>query len=387
MLGERHFPAEMIAMTALGLLSIALAIAVVGRFPRGSVCTFFVDALGRPMPASKKLSGTPKGTALRVTAVRAPRRSRCCPGGRPGRGGAGGRAARPRRPAAGPAARRSRRRRPRRRGRRRARRSAPSARAPGRATSSTYQPHGIAITTSGSRPESSPQLTSGDFSPGGPATSSPPAIEIISGTQWPPTKGGSSHSRAITRGGLGAPETAARTAASRPSSSPRSSCASASRPGRLAEPDHVLEHLAERARVLLEHPRLARQPRGDLEHVLVGDGADVADRLGDDQVRRQLGQPLLVELVERPALADASPSPPRRSRRRRARRAARCWVRWGSERACGRVVALVGDRDDALAEPEGEEHLRRGGNQAGDAHAASIWQSSRVAAGADSYIP
>jgi hypothetical protein len=28
MLGERHFPAEMIAMTALGVLSIALAIAV-----------------------------------------------------------------------------------------------------------------------------------------------------------------------------------------------------------------------------------------------------------------------------------------------------------------------------------------------------------------------
>ena len=46
-----------------------------------------------------------------------------------------------------------------------------------------------------------PPATSGDFSPGGPATSSPPAIEIISGIQWPPTKGGSSHSSAITRRG------------------------------------------------------------------------------------------------------------------------------------------------------------------------------------------
>ena len=59
-------------------------------------------------------------------------------------------------------------------------------------------------TTSGSRPASAPQPTSGDFRPGGPATSSPPAIEIISGIQWPPTKGGSSHSSAITRGLAGA---------------------------------------------------------------------------------------------------------------------------------------------------------------------------------------
>ena len=90
---------------------------------------------------------------------------------------------------------------------------------------STPQPQGIATTTSGSRPESSPQLTSGDLSPGGPAMSSPPAIEIISGTQWPPTNGGSSHSSAITRGELD-PATAPRTIASRPSSSARSSRAS-----------------------------------------------------------------------------------------------------------------------------------------------------------------
>ena len=81
-------------------------------------------------------------------------------------------------------------------------------------------------------------------------------------------------------------------------------------PGRLAEPDHVLEHLAQRARVLLNDPGLARQPGGDLDHVLEGDGADLADRLGDDQVGRELGQQLLVELVQRLPLADASPSPP-----------------------------------------------------------------------------
>ena len=70
-------------------------------------------------------------------------------------------------------------------------------------------------------------------------------------------------------------------------------------PDRGPQPGQVLQHLAERAGVLLHHPRPARQPRRHLDHVLEGDGADVADRLGDDQVRRQLGQPRLVEAVER----------------------------------------------------------------------------------------
>ena len=44
----------------------------------------------------------------------------------------------------------------------------------------------------------SSQLAVRDFSPGRPSTSSPPAISIICGTQWPPTKTGSSHSSAAT---------------------------------------------------------------------------------------------------------------------------------------------------------------------------------------------
>ncbi|HET7509524.1 MAG TPA: rhomboid family intramembrane serine protease [Solirubrobacterales bacterium] len=88
---------------------------------------------------------------------------------------------------------------------------------------------GITTTTSAPRLSSSPQPTLGGFSPGSPATSSPPAIEIISGIQKPPTRGGSSRCSAITRGEP-LPETAARTAASRPSSSPRSSCPSCSIP-------------------------------------------------------------------------------------------------------------------------------------------------------------
>ena len=95
----------------------------------------------------------------------APRRSRCCRARRPGRGGGGGRAARRRRRGAGPAARRSRRRRPRRPGRRRA----PSIRSQCSSAwardSSTYQPQGIATTTSGSRPGQLPPADLGRLQP------------------------------------------------------------------------------------------------------------------------------------------------------------------------------------------------------------------------------
>ena len=60
----------------------------------------------------RRLSAQPPAPRRRW--ARAPRRSRCCPAGRPGRDGGGGRAARRRRPGAGPGARRSRPRRPRR---------------------------------------------------------------------------------------------------------------------------------------------------------------------------------------------------------------------------------------------------------------------------------
>ena len=107
-----------------------------------------------------------------------------CPAGRSGRGAAGGRAARRRRPGAGRARRRRRRRRPRRRA------AAPSAAICSQcsiawARASSSEPSGITMTTSAPRLSSSPQPTSGGFRPGSPATSSPPAIEIISGIQKP----------------------------------------------------------------------------------------------------------------------------------------------------------------------------------------------------------
>ena len=111
----------------------------------------------------------------------------------------------------------------------------------------------------------------------------------------------------------------------------------------------------------------ARQPRRDLDHVLEGDRADVADGLGDDQVRRQLGQPLLVEAVERLAFADdrlhrgvdlAGAEPVGEDGRGQVRQLARR----------RRVVALVGDRDHVAAQAEREQHLGRRGDEAGDPH-------------------
>ena len=151
-------------------------------------------------------------------------------------------------------------------------RSAPSARAPGRRSLRRTSRRASRRRRRGRGPASAPQPTSGDFSPGGPATSSPPAIEIISGTQWPPTKGGSSHSSAMTRG-RGAPPTA-RAHRRQPALELAPQLVRGRLDaGRLAEPDHVLEHLAEGARVLLQdrgagpaagprpRPRPRRRPR------------------------------------------------------------------------------------------------------------------------------
>jgi hypothetical protein len=137
--------------------------------------------------------------------------------------------------------------------------------------------------------------------------------------------------------------------------------------GRLAEADHVLEHLGQRARILLEHPRPAVEAGGDRNHVLVGDGADLADRLGDDQIGGELREHSLVQLVERAALGDrrlhggvdlAGVEVLAQNRPGQVGEFPRSW----------RVVALVRDADDAVAEPHCKEHLRGRGDEARDPH-------------------
>ena len=77
-----------------------------------------------------------------------------------------------------------------------------------------------------------------------------------------------------------------------------------------AEPDEVVQHLPEGARVERDHVGARVEPLGHRAHVVIGDRADGAQRLGDDQVGRQAGEGGLVQLVEGLAppghLADAS---------------------------------------------------------------------------------
>ena len=44
------------------------------------------------------------------------------------------------------------------------------------------------------------------------------------------------------------------------------------------------------------------------------------------------------------------------------------------EAACGRPIALVGDRDHLIAEPEREQHLGGTGHERGDSHAPKVPQ-------------
>ena len=90
----------------------------------------------------------------------------------------------------------------------------------------------------------------------------------------------------------------------------------------------------------------ARQPRGDRAHVVVGDGADRAQRLGHDQVGLELRQRLLVEPVERLAAAgDLAHAGVDLGGRQAVGDHARGQLRQLA--AAARVIALVGDGDDA----------------------------------------
>ncbi len=87
----------------------------------------------------------------------------------------------------------------------------------------------------------------------------PPAASIISGTQWPPAKIGSSHSSAATRGAAAAEAaTRSRTASIRASSSARSADPALGPAGGGAEPLGVGEDLDERRGIEREHLRAAR---------------------------------------------------------------------------------------------------------------------------------
>ena len=193
------------------------------------------------------------------------------------------------------------------------------------ADSEAVSPHGMTTTRSGRAAASAPQRTVRESTPASPIGSVPPASSIISGTQWPPMNGGSSHSRASDAGRvLGRADRLAH----RARSGARGRCAARRRaraiPIAARERLGVSEDLAEGRGVERDHLRMRRQPLGDRADVVVGDGADVAQRLGDDQVDVELAQRRLVELVERVAAAGHLAHARRRSRRAAGRPGSRC---------------------------------------------------------------
>ncbi len=128
--------------------------------------------------------------------------------------------------------------------------------------------------------------------------------------------------------------------------------------GGLGQARHVGQHLADRGGVQRDHRGLGRQPLGHRAHVVVGDGADLAHRLGHDQVGVLLGQRLLVELVQRLALAHVLAHGGVDLGRRQPL-GDHAGGQVGQLRGRRRVVALVRYCHDAVAQAELEQHLGR----------------------------
>ncbi len=106
--------------------------------------------------------------------------------------------------------------------------------------------------------------------------------------------------------------------------------------------------------------------------VVERDGADLAHRLGDDQVHLELAQLERVELVER--LAGTGALAHGGVDRRRAEALGNDAAgEVGEIRGLGRVVTLMGDGDDVVADAEGEQHLGRGWDQRSDTHRRRGW--------------
>ena len=194
----------------------------------------------------------------------------------------------------------------------------------------------------------------------------PPAISISCGIQCPPMYGGASHSSAATVRGRRALE--ARADRVDPVRGlVEQLVGGALVLGHLGEAADVAQHLAERHRVERDHLRVRRDLLRDRAHVVERHGADLAERLGHDQVRLELAQLLRVELVQ--VLAALRPLAHGgvdllRGEALRDDRSRQMW----QLRRFWRIIALVGDPDDVGAESEREQRFGSGGNEACNAH-------------------
>ena len=204
----------------------------------------------------------------------------------------------------------------------------------------------------------------------------PPAYSISCGVQCPAKNTGSSHSSAATRTGSAA-RTARRTRSIRRAASSTSATPASLLSVRLGQRADVAERLAQRVRVEREDLGRRVHPPGERLHVVVGDGAHRAQRLGDDEVRGERAHAVLVELVDRAALLGelAHGAVDLAGREARADDVARDL---GQVERLRRVVALVRDGGDLAAQAQGEERLGGRGDEGDDAHAAQ-YERGRIA--------
>ena len=132
----------------------------------------------------------------------------------------------------------------------------------------------------------------------------------------------------------------------------------------------VAHRLADRLRIECDHLRARGDHLGLLDDFVVGDRADRAQLLGDDQVGLQLAQELGIELVDGALAGDRGAHGGVDLARRQALRQTVPGHAWQLERTCG-MIALVRHRDDIVAEPEREEQLGCVRHERNDPH---LWE-------------
>ena len=139
------------------------------------------------------------------------------------------------------------------------------------------------------------------------------------------------------------------------------------RAGRLRDRADVAERLAVGLRIQRDHARrLGQRDRQRLD-LVVRHGADVAQRLRDDEVGLELADELLVELVDRLAGAGALTDGRVDLGGRQALGQDVARHRQDVARGLG-VVALVGDAHDVVAEPQREQQLGSVWDEGDDPH-------------------
>ena len=188
------------------------------------------------------------------------------------------------------------------------------------------------------------------------------------GTQCPPTKTGSSHSMHRTRGldSTGAMAAATRSTRSRSPATTDSACACrpVSCPTRWIV-SRISSRVVGSRETMAESLRAMRTALLDL---LVGDRADVAELLGEDQVRRQPLQELPVQVVDAAPPVDGGADVPVYLRAGAARVVDRAAGDAGLADDGGRVIALVGDGYQLVLQAQDAGDLRGAGEQRANLH-------------------